>query len=218
MRPKDIKYPFTWDERRPLIHEGVLFVPEYYTRHREWTMPSLSDIFGNQNPVQIEFCSGNGTWITEKAKSHPDLNWIAVEWRFERARKIWSKSKNDNLNNLLVVCGEAFTFAKEYLTAASIERAYINFPDPWPKEKHAKNRLFQKPFQEELSRLVTKEVVTVTDDTAYASQISSVMLATPAFRLFNELSEWPDYGYSYFADLWKAKGKSFHYFIFERAP
>jgi tRNA (guanine-N7-)-methyltransferase len=216
MKPKDLKFPYRWEERRPELVDKVLFVPDYYDRHREWTFPGWSAIFGNDRPVVIEFCTGNGTWIAEKAKDSP-YNWVAVEWRFDRVRKIWSKMKNYGLSNLMVVCGEAQTFAREYIPSKSVAQAYINFPDPWPKEKHAKNRLFQAPFVDELARIVSETVIVATDDPVYADQITHEMLKqwNSAFPEPYYVNDWPDYGTSFFDALWRGKGKTIRYFQFE---
>ena len=137
MRPQHFKFPFTWEERRPLIVDRVLFIPKYYENHREWSMPAWEDpqIFGRQAPVHIEYCSGNGAWIVEKALKHPEIHFVAVEKRFERVRKLWSKMHNLKLSNLFVVCGEALTFTQNYLSSESIEKIFVNFPDPWPKRR-----------------------------------------------------------------------------------
>lgn len=216
MQLKKLRFPYRWEERRPELVDRVLFVPDYYHRHREWVFPGFEAIFGNNNPVVIEYCAGNGTWIAEKAKNSP-YNWIAVEWRFDRVQKIWSKMKNYNLSNLMVVCGEAQTFTREYLPKHTVSQAYINFPDPWPKEKHAKNRLFQKPFIDELARTVFGNVTVVTDDPTFADQISLEMLKSwnPSFPDPFYITEWPNYGTSFFDTLWRDKGKTIRYFQFE---
>jgi tRNA (guanine-N7-)-methyltransferase len=215
MKPKDLKYPFSWASRRPHFEDAVLFVPDYYDRHQEWHFPGFEVLFGNSRPVVIEYCAGNGTWIAEKAKNS-SANWVAVECRFDRVRKIWSKAKNYQLSNLITVCGEAEIFTEAYLPSQSVTEAYINFPDPWPKEKHAKHRLFQLPFVEELARVVQKSVTVVTDDEPYARQIESEMVQSGMWRVSRYTTEWPDYGTSFFDTLWREKGRTIHYFTFER--
>jgi tRNA (guanine-N7-)-methyltransferase len=149
MKPKNFKCPVTWEERRPLIHDRVLFVPQYYDRHHEWTFPGWEspEVFGRKAPIEVEYCTGNGAWIIEKALANPDRNWVAVEVQFERVRKIWSKMCNEKITNLFIVCGEALTYTRFYVPSHSFSAAYINFPDPWPKEKHAK-----KPKKTTLAR------------------------------------------------------------------
>lgn len=223
MKPKDLRFPFPWEERKPFLQDGVLFVPKFYERHGEWKFPHFSDadLFGNQNPVFIEYCSGNGSWIVQKAMENPDQNWIAVERKFERVQKIWARGKNNNLSNLLIVCGEALDFTRYYLSEEHpICAAYVNFPDPWPKEKHAKHRLLQGQFICELHRTIQKNgsLTVVTDDTVYRDQVCNEMLKTSYWHaMFSQpffITEWPGYGSSYFEDLWRKKGKEIFYLQF----
>lgn len=224
MNPKNFKCPFTWLERRPLIHDKVLFVPPYYDRHQEWVFPGWDSpqVFGRKAPLEVEYCSGNGAWIIEKARSHPERNWVAVEIQFERVRKIWSKMRNENLTNLLIVCGDALTYTRHYVPDCSFSSAYINFPDPWPKEKHAKKRLLQEPFFSEMARaLGSKGIVTIaTDHEAYTQQICTGMSANPQWQpVFASpyyVNDWENYGSSYFGDLWKEQGIQIHYMQFRK--
>lgn len=199
--------------------DGVLYIPDYYEKHKDFKLPDWETIFGNNNPVVIEYCSGNGTWIADKAKDKTK-NWIAVEWRFERVQKIWSKKKNQKLDNLFIVCGDARLFISEYLQDQSIDGVYINFPDPWPKDKHAKNRLFQPPFITELTRtLKSGAFLTIaTDDPPYSQQIADVIVANPSWKSAHPapyyVTEWEGYGASYFDSLWRQKGREIRYFQF----
>jgi tRNA (guanine-N7-)-methyltransferase len=219
MQPKHLKFPYTWEARRPEIRDGVLFIPDYYDKHKEWEMPVWETIFGNTNPVFIEYCTGNGAWIAEKAKDK-SKNWVAVEWRFERVQKIWSKKKNQNLDNLFIVCGDARVFIREYLKDRSVDGVYVNFPDPWPKEKHAKNRLFQPPFIAELARTLKNGApfTVVTDDPPYGLQLTEVVLSNgawnPLYKPPHYATEWEGYGASYFDSLWRQKGREIRYFQF----
>jgi tRNA (guanine-N7-)-methyltransferase len=219
VKPKDLKCPFTWESRRPLICDHVLYVPEYYDRHGEYIFPGWSspEVFGRDCPIEIEYCSGNGAWIVEKALAHPERNWVAVELQFDRARKIWSKVHNFELNNLLVVCGEALTFLLHYVKEAVFAAAYVNFPDPWPKEKHAKNRLLQEPFFNELSRTcLPGAILTVaTDHRGYALSTIENLQGSSSWSACHPsphyITEYPDYGTSYFEALWREKGIGVHY-------
>lgn len=221
MKPKDLKFPYPWKERRPEIHQSVLFIPDYYDKHTEWPMPSWETIFGNSNPVVVEYCSGNGTWIAEKAKDK-SRNWIAVEWRFDRVQQIWSKKQNYKLDNLFIVCGDAQIFIRDYLKESSIDAIYVNFPDPWPKEKHAKNRIFQPPFIDHMARTAKPGALltVVTDDPPYSAQITTTVLSNPSWQpVYPDpyyLNEWEGYGNSFFDTLWREKGREIRYFQFKK--
>jgi tRNA (guanine-N7-)-methyltransferase len=216
MRPADLPILFTWEERKPLLHEGMLCVPRHYTEHDQFNI-SFEEIFGNDNPICVEFCSGNGEWISRAATIYPEFNWIGVEKQFKRTRKIWSKKQNLGLKNLLPVCGMAEDFCLHYLNKTLIEKSYVNFPDPWPKNSHAKNRIIQTPFIEMVAN-VSKPGATltlVTDDQKYSNQMMKVVGAHPRFKSVEDSILPEDYGSSYFNRLWISLGKSIRYMKFE---
>src|SRR5580700_9513896 len=153
IKAKDLWIPVSFKERIPLLFDQFFYLPSHFSEYKKYPLPSFSSLFEKEAPVAIEYCSGNGEWIIEKAKAHPEYNWIAVEKRIDRVRKIWARGKNAHLKNLLTVFGEAKTFTEHYLRESSISRVYINFPDPWPKNRHAKHRLVQKSFALLLKRV-----------------------------------------------------------------
>jgi len=222
MKPKNLKFPFSWKERKPALFERVLILPQYYDNHEEWGFPGWEKYFKNPSEkMSIEYCSGNGDWIIQKALDHPDENWIAVEKKFPRIRKIWSKMKNHDIENLLIVCGEANEFTKHYLPDASIDQIFINFPDPWPKDRHAKHRLVQNPFVEELKRISKEQgkATFVTDDLPYRDQMIGEMQKGRWKSSFSDpfyTTKWQDYGPSWFEKLWREKGRTFYYMQFEK--
>lgn len=227
MRPEQLKSPFSWKERQVLIKDRVWYVPDYYDQYDKFSFPGWThpDAFGNDNPVHVEYCSGNGDWIAAKAAANPLCNWVAVELQFERVRKIWSKMKNGNLSNLLIICGEALTVTSNYFPSSSVDHAYMNFPDPWPKNSYAKKRLIQSGFIRELHRTL-KSAATfdfVTDDPKYSewtllrmgrAEGFSTCYPTPGYITDNT-----NYGSSFFERLWREKGKEirFHRFVKKEA-
>jgi tRNA (guanine-N7-)-methyltransferase len=223
MKPKNLKHPFKWEERHVEIRDKVWYVPDYYDAYSTFQFPGWADasLFGRQAPVKIEFCSGNGTWIADRAAKDPDSNWLAVEWQFRRVRKIWSKVKNMELSNLVSLCGEAYTATKHYIPDNSVDEIYINFPDPWPKEKHAKHRIIKAPFVDEMWRILKPSgtVTLVTDDPPYSAIMIEEMLRHPGFTSHYPhpyyVHEREEYGaQSFFEDLWRSKGRQIHYHLF----
>ena len=221
MKPKDLKPQFCFKDRRPHLENKVLYVPEYYFEHEKFDMPDMKDIFENENETALEYCSGNGDWIIEKAKTNPDVNWIACEIQFQRVRKIWSKRENLGISNLLIVCGEAHTFSKYYLNDSQLKEIYINFPDPWPKDKHAKHRLFHVDFLNEVSRIVKKGGLAtfVTDDDTYSESMIEVATLTKKWESIHKkpyyITDVENYGYSYFQNLWTSLGKVIRHMHFK---
>lgn len=224
MKPKDLKPAFTWETRQPLIVDRIFHIPRFYHEHARFSFPGWQDsaLFGNELPVRIEYCSGNGSWIVEKAQSDANSNWVAVEKRFDRVSKLWAKVKNCSLKNLFIVCGDAYIFSQNYLPEASVDEIFINFPDPWPKSKHAKHRLMQKDFIQELARTLKlgSKITFVTDDLFYSKMTLEAFLQEERLQsLFPEpfyQSEIVNYGSSFFEDLWRSKGKEIRYNRFEK--
>lgn len=220
MRPAQLKWPYTRTNRRVLIQDKIWFIPEIKEDPLKlekdsfifpgWDHPEL---FGNQNPINIEYCSGNGHWIVDKAEQNPLINWVAIERKFDRVRKIWSKMQNRKINNLIIICGEGHHATNFYIPAKSVGDIFINFPDPWPKTRHHKNRIVQHAFVQELRRIMKIDSVLtmVTDDEDFSKWTIKILSTSEGFDLKNHTTEWPTYGRSYFEQLWREQGKTIRY-------
>lgn len=215
MKPKDL--PFTiksFDTRKPSFSDGVLTIPPFYTEHHKDLFPEYLEKLDSFDTIHLEICSGNGEWIAERAMKNPEILYIAVEKKFMRIRKIWSKMKNKGLNNLIVVSGMGEDFLDHYLEKESIDQVFINFPDPWPKKRHAKHRIIKPSFLPPISNILKKNgLITVTTDWKdYSDEIISVFKESQNFENiypengFVECDE--SYGGSYFKRLWTDLGRT----------
>ena len=216
MRPRDMPILFSWKDRRPMYQQGMLCVPRFYEGHEAFPF-SLSTVFPQNGPLCVEFCSGNGEWIANVAALHPECNWVGVEKQFKRTRQIWAKKQNVNLTNLLPICGLAEDVCLHYLRGKKIQKAFVNFPDPWPKNSHEKKRIIRPAFIEMLTEVCADqaELTLVTDDEKYRAQMQSVMGRYPRWRLEEEnLPE--TYGASYFYRLWQQMGRTIYYLRYRR--
>lgn len=225
VKPKDFKIPFARSSAHVELQDKVLFLPPQCDLNAfslpDWSSPAL---FNNTNPIHVEFCSGNGSWIIEKALSSPNINWIAVEIRFDRVRKIWSKAKNFNLTNLLVVFGDARVFSQKYISPSSISSLYINFPDPWPKKRHAKHRIISPSFFENAHSILQEDgrSIFVTDDQEYSNLFLELESSYHhLFRNENSLGYTAppsSYGTSFFDSLFRSQGKPIFYHELRKIP
>ncbi|WP_117274529.1 tRNA (guanosine(46)-N7)-methyltransferase TrmB [Chlamydia poikilotherma] len=220
MKPQDLKVPFFWEERSTEIKDDVLYIPEHYFKHDQFIMPSWEKFFKNNNPISCELCSGNGDWVVSQAQNMPNTNWIAVEKRFDRVRKIWSKMRNFQVSNLRIVCGEAQTFFRHYLKNEVVQRIVVNFPDPWPKFRHRKHRLFQDEFMNDVVRVLTESgiLILATDDKNYLLEAIKIMRQHlfPAMEDPYYCRVLDNYGDSWFERLWRSKGQEIFYTEFVR--
>ena len=215
MKPKDLFPPFAWKERYPCIENSVLHVPKHYFEHECFSETLWNEIFENEQPLACELCSGNGEWIVAQAKENPQVNLIAVEQRFDRVRKIWSKMANSQISNLKIVHGTAENFFQYYVPPNTLSYVVVNFPDPWPKKRHHKRRLFQEDFVESLVKVMQDKAVLVlaTDEKSYLEEaIQSLRKSLdPVLPEPYYCEKQENYGGSWFENLWRSKGFSIFY-------
>jgi len=193
-----------------------LFIPDYFDqeddlKHKEFKSEIWDHLLLHPK-IALEFCAGNGQWVLDQAKNHPDTLWIACELRYDRVKKIYKKLKAERLSNVLIAFGYAETLTRYYLKPQILDAVYVNFPDPWPKKRHAKNRLFQTSFIEDLKPAMKSgsKLTLVSDDKIYIDESIQTMKNAgfqPSFNAphFIPLNE--NYGSSFFEDLWIKKGK-----------
>ncbi|MBS6105880.1 tRNA (guanosine(46)-N7)-methyltransferase TrmB [Anaerococcus sp.] len=114
------------------------------------------EVFDNDNPIHLEIGAGKGDFIIEKAKSHPDINFIALEMNTNAFVIASRKIKEEELKNVigLIDYGEELT---EAFCEDEIDHIYINFSTPWPKTKHHKRRLSHPRFLERYQKIIKNE-------------------------------------------------------------
>ncbi len=103
------------------------------------------EFFGNRNPIEIEIGMGKGKFIMELAERNPDINYIGIE-RYSSVllRGLQKRAKLD-LKNIWFLRLDALELA-EVFDKDEVSRIYLNFSDPWPKDRHAKRRLTSDRF------------------------------------------------------------------------
>ena len=106
---------------------------------------SFEEIFGNSNPVHLEIGCGKGQFVAEMAARCPDINFIAVEKERNVIVAAVEKIEKANLTNVRFISGCA-EYLPRFIPDHSIERIYLNFSCPYPKEKYKKHRLTHSFF------------------------------------------------------------------------
>lgn len=102
----------------------------------------LHSLFGRDAPLELEIGAGRGDFIIDRAASFPERNFLAVELAASIAQLMAIRAGRRGLTNLRVVRMDARTLVNLMLPERSLAACHIYFPDPWPKERHAKHRLF----------------------------------------------------------------------------
>jgi len=144
----------------------------------------LAVVFPKQQPLEVELGSGDGSFLAEYARLHPEHDFIGVERLLGRIRKLDRKGRRAALTNLLGVRIESSYFLEYLLPRHSAVALHIYFPDPWPKQKHRRHRLINERFPILAHQALTSEgrVYLRTDDENYFEQMLAVFAASPAFQ------------------------------------
>jgi len=144
----------------------------------------LASLFPNPLPLEIELGSGDGSFLAEYARQHPEHNFIGVERLLGRLRKLDRKSRRARLTNLRGLRIESAYFLQYLLPPHSAEALHIYFPDPWPKRKHRRNRLINERFPSLAHEVLAAGGIVYlrTDDQDYFEQMAAVFAAAPFFR------------------------------------
>ena len=131
---------------------------EYTINEPELTKGKWKEIFGNDNPIRIEIGMGKGKFITTLAQQNPDINYIGIEKFSSVLIRAIDKMEELEITNLKFIRLDAEkiedTFNKE-----EIDKIYLNFSDPWPKDRHAKRRLTSKEFFKRYDNILKKDGV-----------------------------------------------------------
>lgn len=145
----------------------------------------LAIVFPKLQPLEVELGSGDGSFLVEYAKQHPDHNYIGVERLLGRIRKLDRKARRAGLANLRGVRIESSYFVEYLLPPNSALALHIYFPDPWPKRKHRRHRLVNERFPALARQALAPggKVYLRTDDQDYFEQMVGVFAASQAFRL-----------------------------------
>ena len=116
----------------------------YYIDNPKELKGSWHKVFNNNNPIYIEIGMGKGDFIIENACLYPNINFIGIEKFDSVIVRAIQKSNELELNNLKLLRMDALEIDEIFTN--EIDRIYLNFSDPWPKERHAKRRLTSPAF------------------------------------------------------------------------
>ena len=112
--------------------------------------------FGNDNPIRIEIGMGKGKFITTLAMENPDINYIGIEKYSSVLIRAIERCEEIEVSNLRFIRMEA-EYICDVFEKGEVDRIYLNFSDPWPKDRHAKRRLTSKQFFERYDVILKKD-------------------------------------------------------------
>lgn len=132
-------------------NEYVIHTPESYKGR--W-----KDLFGNDHPVRLEIGMGKGRFLMTLAEQNPEINYLGIEKYSTVLLRALQKMEVNPLPNIRFLRMDAENLM-EVFAPEEIDRIYLNFSDPWPKDRHAKRRLPSRQFLERYDNILKKDGV-----------------------------------------------------------
>ena len=136
---------------RETIIENQFSIQEPEQKKGKW-----AEVFGNDHPIHIEVGMGKGQFIIEMARRNPEVNYIGIEKYSSVLVRAVEKLEDFEQDNLRLIRMDAENI-EEVFDEDEVDRIYLNFSDPWPKDRHAKRRLTSTRFLERYDNILTPE-------------------------------------------------------------
>ena len=135
------------------IAESPYVIQEPKSQRGRW-----HTLFENENPIHIEIGMGKGKFLMELAAKNPLVNYVGIERYASVLLKGLRKRQEAELPNVWFMRVDARELA-DIFDEGEVDRIYLNFSDPWPKDRHAKRRLTSDRFLAVYDRILKKSGV-----------------------------------------------------------
>lgn len=135
--------------------EEIITSSKYFVNNPENYIGKWSSYFQNNNPIHIEIGMGKGQFIIENAKRYPNINFIGIEKYDSVLVRAVEKLENIELSNLLLIRMDATEISEVF--DKEITTIYLNFSDPWPKNRHEDRRLTSQIFLKRYDSIFKKQ-------------------------------------------------------------
>ncbi len=175
-------------------------------------------------PVVLEIGFGRAELLIDLAARQPGCRFLGVEVSRKRVAKAARRVERSELANLKLVHAPAEYLLERVLGEDLVGECWINFPDPWPKKRHHKRRLFQPAFLALLSRVMQPgaRLHAATDHPGYAEWIAETLAGARQFENLAAPARWldtpPERCVTSYEAQWLAEGRRIAYFEHRLAP
>lgn len=116
------------------------------------------ELFGNANPIHLEIGTGKGAYIMESARRHPDINYIGIEkYSSVLIRALEKLEEEENAPENLIFIRMDAEYIENVFAQDEIDNIFLNFSDPWPKERTAKRRLTSDRYLKRYTNIMKKD-------------------------------------------------------------
>lgn len=129
---------------------------EYVVQDEKSKKGFWSEVFGRKAPLHIEVGMGKGQFMMELALRNPDINYVGIEMYSSVLLRAVQKMEENPMDNLRFIRMDAREI-EEVFDKGEVDKIYLNFSDPWPKDRHAKRRLPSRQFLARFDQILKKD-------------------------------------------------------------
>lgn len=129
---------------------------EYTVNAPEELKGKWREHFGNDAPIHVEIGTGKGKFLTTLAMNNPDINYVGIEKFSSVLIRALEKQQELQLPNLIFIRMDAENII-DVFAPEEVDKIYLNFSDPWPKDRHAKRRLTSRQFLARYNEFLKKD-------------------------------------------------------------
>lgn len=154
----------------------------------------LDDLLPGGGPWEVEIGFGKGKDLLRRAAASPERRFLGVEIASRYYRLVRERSRRRGLSNVLLIRGEALELLAAHLPASWVEAVHVYFPDPWPKARHQKRRLFDVETVDLVVGLLRPggRLYFATDFLEYGEAVETILASYPILELRRLPGGWPD--------------------------
>ena len=129
---------------------------EYTIKDAEQIKGQWKDYFQDGKPIQLEIGMGKGKFLMQLAEKNPQIHYIGIEKYSSVLVRALEKMEENPLENLHFIRMDAENIVNVF-EKGEVDQIYLNFSDPWPKDRHAKRRLTSRQFLERYHNILKEE-------------------------------------------------------------
>jgi tRNA (guanine-N7-)-methyltransferase len=187
----------------------------------DWPLDRTT-VFGFDGPLDVEIGFGNGDFLVDLALESPDRQFVGVERSLRSLTRLFARLDRHDVKNVRVIQADASFILDRLFGPEDISRLFVNFPDPWPKERHHGRRLIQPDFIKLISRRLRPggELMIGTDHADYAEWITNVLESQTDLVSMNDtssISELPGRKPTKYEKRAREIGSRLHFYVWKRA-
>ena len=178
--------------------------------------------FESPGPLEIEIGCGKGGFLLNRARAHPEIRMLGIEWANKYYRFCADRMARWDVRNVRVMRTDAKFLVLHHLPPGCVSVLHLYHPDPWPKKRHHKRRLIQMAFAEAVVRMLVPggKWFIQSDHEEYFQQIHEVLGACAGLEEISwdedETQPGPDWAGTNFEIKYAREGRTIHRIAYRR--